>query len=454
MPSRAPLTAKAAAKARARTRGKGQTGKAAPGRAKAAAAAPKAKAAPKPAARVAAPKSTAAAAAAPASRARGGGTKRTSQVAAEDACGVPDTFGGFVRGKELGRGAFAVVYACERKSDAAKFAAKAVDLRQLRLFVNVGREVKKLRREASVLQQLPPHPNLVKFVDVIQEGHWLFFLLELVDRGNLLQAIVRRPPGRTGRLKFRESEACHVFRQLVDGLKVLHSKGIVHRDLKLENVLVVRERSVGPDLLLDVKIADFGLSKVVGEGVSEARSTVGSPRYMAPEVIAKGSHDFRADLWSLGVLAHVLLDGRFPCDGASAKVPQERLDEAIGRLPVGRDAQDVVRGLLQLEPPRRLTILQLCGHPWLTGGGRGSTDKRLVVEAEGAAAAAPGAAGAREGRPRGGGSADRGAKRLRASSAAPDGGGFFGREEEAAVDDAILGFRGAGKALLDFSPGK
>jgi BR serine/threonine kinase len=380
--------------------------------------------------------------------------KRTSQITADSACEVPDTFGGFVRGRELGRGAFAVVYACERKSDTAKFAAKAVDLRQLRLFVNVAREVKKLRREASVLQQLPPHPNLVKFVDVIQEGHWLFFLLELVDRGNLLQAIVRRPPGRAGRLKFRESEARHVFGQLVDGLKVLHSKGIVHRDLKLENVLVVREQSVGPDLLLDVKIADFGLSKVVGEGASEARSTVGSPRYMAPEVIAKGTHDFRADLWSLGVLAHVLLDGRFPCDGASAKVPQDKLNEAIGKLPVSKDAQGVVLGLLQLEPSSRLTISQLCKHPWLTSGGRANTDKRLVIEGEGTPAIASRAAGAREGRPRGGGSVDKGAKRLRVASADPDRGGFFGREDEAAVDDAILNFKGAGKKMLNFSPGK
>ncbi|CAK0899540.1 unnamed protein product, partial [Prorocentrum cordatum] len=346
---------------------------------------------------------------------------RTGEAAC---CDMPETFGGFVRDSErgeLGRGAFAVVYACERKSDSAKFAAKALDLRQLRLFVDPAREVKKLRREATVLQQLPPHPNLVKFVDVIQEGHWLIFLLELVEGGNLYKALVSRPTGRDGRSKLREPEACHVFRQLVDGLNVLHSLNVVHRDLKLENVLVVQKRAVGRDLLLDVKIADFGLSKSVGEGVSEARSTVGSPRYMAPEVIAKGPHDRPADLWSLGILAHVMLDGRFPCTGASAKAPQKAVDAAIGRLPVSPAARDAVLRLLRREPAERLTAPQLCSHPWLSGGGRASA---AAAEGEGAAAApfAAVAVASREGRPRPrgpGGGADGGAKRLRAASAGP-----------------------------------
>jgi len=274
---------------------------------------------------------------------------------------VPTRFGSYVRGEELGRGAFGCVFVCEKVGNDQRFAAKAIDLRRLRLSQNAGKEIKKLQREANILKKVPPHPNLVQFVDTVQEGNWLFFVLELVNGGNLFSVLVQRP-GKKPRL--REFEGCFVFRQLVEGLHLLHSHGVIHRDLKLENVLVVNERHVGPDVLLDVKIADFGLSKVVGDGLSEAHSTVGSPRYMAPEVWAKGIHDFKADLWSLGVLCHVLLDGRFPCEGVQQR-SQSTIDAAVGKLPVGEHARSLVSGLLQLKPEARLGVDQLRQHPWL-----------------------------------------------------------------------------------------
>merc|ERR1712093_869462 len=121
-------------------------------------------------------------------------------------------------------------------------------------------------------------------------SEWLFFVLEFVAGGDLMKTMLKRP-GRRPRLL--EIEALFVFKQLVEGLGWLHSQGVIHRDLKLENVLVVRAREVGTSpssLLLDVKITDFGLSRFVGPEFSEPRSTVGSPRYMAPEVKASGTH--------------------------------------------------------------------------------------------------------------------------------------------------------------------
>jgi len=284
---------------------------------------------------------------------------------------APESFGGYVRGEELGRGAFACVFACKKVDSGERFAAKAIDLRRLRLCVNLGREVKKLQREARILKKVPPHANLVHFVDIVQEGDWLFFILELVTGGNLFNALMQRP-GR--RPKLQESEARFIFSQLVEGIGLLHGQGIIHRDLKLENVLVVRKRTEQPDdkVMLDVKIADFGLSKVVGEGLSDALSTVGSPRYMAPEVIAKGAHDFRADLWSLGVLLYVLLDGKFPCGGTvnrAATAQQNKLNAAVAKLPISAHGQAVVLGLLQLRPEARCTIGQLRQHPWLAENG-------------------------------------------------------------------------------------
>jgi serine/threonine protein kinase len=276
---------------------------------------------------------------------------------------VPERFGDddeYTRGEFLGKGAFATVFACKKAGSHTPLAAKTFDLRMVLTAANAAREVKRLQREASILKEVPAHPNIVSFVDIAHRGkEWLFLVMELVDGGHLLNAMVERP---TRRLV--EEEALYVFRQLVTGLGWLHDNGVIHRDLKLENVLVARSRKDGANLLLNVKITDFGLSRFFGPGCSTALSTVGSPRYMAPEVKAKGAHDNRVDLWSLGILLSVLLGGRFPCDGLP-NVRQDKLDNAVESLPVGVHAKSVVYGLLQKRPEERLTIADLKIHPWL-----------------------------------------------------------------------------------------
>merc|ERR1740121_3506505 len=161
----------------------------------------------------------------------------------------------------------------------------------------------RLQRELTILRSLPPHPRIVKMVDSLEEGDWFFLVLELVAGGDLFG--VRRP--------LLEREASFVFWQLTEGLGFLHRQGVVHRDLKLENVLVASERREGPHVLYDVKISDFGLSKSIGLGQAN-HSSVGTMRYAAPEVLDGRPYDFRADLWSLGVLLYVLLQGCYPDD--------------------------------------------------------------------------------------------------------------------------------------------
>lgn len=285
---------------------------------------------------------------------------------------VPARFGSYVRGRELGRGASGTVFACElRTGDGSKtgaqvqtFAAKAIDLRRLRLSAKADRELKKLQREVDILKRVPPHPNVVRFIDSLEEGTWFFFVLEFVGGGDLFSALVRRPAAAGKRPRFREAEATYILGQLVDGLSFLHAHGVIHRDLKLENLLVVQERKLGPNILCDVKITDFGLSKVVGDGMSVAHSTVGSPRYIAPEVLARGVHDFRADLWSLGVLLYVLLAGRFPIDGPPESVSQATVTAALAKLEASDAAKQVINGLLQIDLEKRMTLDDLRRHPW------------------------------------------------------------------------------------------
>eukprot|EP00928_Gymnodinium_smaydae_P030036 TRINITY_DN22443_c0_g2_i1.p1 TRINITY_DN22443_c0_g2~~TRINITY_DN22443_c0_g2_i1.p1 ORF type:complete len:717 (-),score=119.49 TRINITY_DN22443_c0_g2_i1:83-1927(-) len=234
-----------------------------------------------------------------------------------------------------------------------------MDLRRMRLSANAERARTSLGREVSILKMLPPHPNIVQMIDAFQEGEWFLIILELVGGGDLFTAITSRQPPR-----LVEQEAAHVARQLSDGLSFLHSHGVIHRDLKLDNILVASERRYNSLVLFTVKITDFGLSKNVGEDLSAAVSLVGTRPYTAPEVIARGAYDFSSDLWGLGVLLYTLLVGKFPFQ----QIPAQQVDveSIINERISGSDAaKSVVSGLLQLEPRRRLILKHLCAHEWL-----------------------------------------------------------------------------------------
>lgn len=232
----------------------------------------------------------------------------------------------------------------------------------MRLSLSFEREQKRLRREVEILKKLPPHGNIVQLVDAFEEGDWFLLVLELMGGGDLFTVLTaRRPP------KLLERETTFVLRQLADGLAFLHRQGVIHRDLKLENVLVSAARREQQFVLFCIKIADFGLSKIVGSGLSEACSSVGTAPYAAPEVLNSSnvSHDFSSDLWCLGVLLYVLLVGTFPFDGTAPAIQDEVSQMVERRFTGGEAAKSVVCGLLQLEPSQRLSLVAIYSHEWL-----------------------------------------------------------------------------------------
>lgn len=268
----------------------------------------------------------------------------------------PVSFHGFWRDRELGRGAFGKVFICSRDGHENSFALKAVDLRRMRLSFDVEREQRRMRREVDILRKLPPHTNIVQLMDAFEEDDWLLLVLELVGGGDLLTALTAREPSR-----FLEPEAAFVLRQLATGLSFLHGQGVLHRDMKLENVLVATVRREEPAVFYSVKISDFGLSKAVGSGLSEARSTVGTAPYTAPEVLNDSPHDYGSDIWCVGVILYVLLAGRFPFD-AGAPTTQNEIQRAVDELEGSEAMKSVVCGLLQLERSHRLCLVSLIRH--------------------------------------------------------------------------------------------
>ena len=112
----------------------------------------------------------------------------------------------------------------------------------------------------------------------------------------------------------------HSFRQLLEGVGYMHSRNVIHRDLKPENILIVSSCSSDPDpckshALHEVKLTDFGLSKVISDDVSQAKTCVGTPQYWAPEVLdsqrSGGTYDQAADFWGLGAVLFVMLSGQW-----------------------------------------------------------------------------------------------------------------------------------------------
>lgn len=284
------------------------------------------------------------------------------------------------RGEELGAGGFGRVFRCWRRSasgvDEQAFAVKVISLRRLRFSPTAEKDLINLKREAGILKSLPAHPQVVSFFDSVEDQHWLFLVLELVSGGDLLSNLRA-----LGRRCLEEQEASFVLRQLTDGLAFLHGRGVVHRDLKPENVLVASVERQRALRFFRVKISDFGLSKAVGEGLSECRSAVGTRRYVAPEVLTGGTYDCRVDLWSLGVLMYLLLEGSFPHD-QPARAPQAALDAAVAKAHVGKPVKALLSGLLRLEPARRLCLAELGSHPWLQQQ-RQQPSERLVREESG-----------------------------------------------------------------------
>lgn len=229
----------------------------------------------------------------------------------------------------LGRGGMGAVYKARQKNLDRLVALKVIPPEAAKDPTFTER----FNREARALARLN-HPNIVTVYDFGQAGNIYYLLMEYIDGVNLRQA------QRAQRLE--PSEALAIVPQICDALQYAHDQGVVHRDIKPENVLLDRSGRV--------KIADFGLAKLIGRGVDDftltgTQQVMGTPRYMAPEQIERPSAvDHRADIYSLGVVIYEMLTGELPVGRFPA--PSERVEVDV------RIDQVVLR-TLEKEPERR-----------------------------------------------------------------------------------------------------
>lgn len=226
----------------------------------------------------------------------------------------------YVLQEVLGTGTTSTCYRCERRADGAAFACKVIDKRRLAVSTRQRHDIAfQLRREVDVLKRVD-HPNIAKLEAAFENDAYLILLMELLDGGELFDAIVERG-------RFREREAIQVARAVLSAMQYMHSLGVVHRDLKPENMLLATaplrrsnastsasscsdDEDDEDDEVLTVKIIDFGFAKFLAGEHATTTSFLGTGGYLAPEILLHHPYTSAVDMWAFGVLLYLLLSGR------------------------------------------------------------------------------------------------------------------------------------------------
>ncbi|CAG8960841.1 hypothetical protein HYFRA_00002378 [Hymenoscyphus fraxineus] len=263
--------------------------------------------------------------------------------------------------EKLGKGHFAEVFLCIEKSTGQRYAVKVFTKQP---GVEERSKTEGLQQEIAVLMGVS-HPNMLCLKGSFDEPNAVYLVLELAAEGELFNWIVMKQ-------KLTEEETRKVFIQLFQGMKYLHDRDIVHRDIKPENILLT-------DKDLHVKLADFGLAKMIGEE-SFTTTLCGTPSYVAPEILEESRHrryTRAVDVWSLGVVLYICLCGFPPfSDELYTRENPYTLTQQIkmGRFDypspywdsVGDPALDLIDRMLNVDVEKRYTIDDCLEHPWTT----------------------------------------------------------------------------------------
>lgn len=266
---------------------------------------------------------------------------------------------GYKKLEKIDEGAFGSVSKAMRLSDKMLVAVKEIDLRKKR-----AKRIEEMKRELFVLQKTS-HETVVALIEHFIIGHLLVIIMEYCAGGNLTTYLKDN--------SIKEQDAILLFKQMATGVRVLHKKGIAHRDIKLNNFLLDSTGQV-------IKIADFGLSVVSfrpSRGYLMSRTYCGTEPYMAPELLKKnhlGARSYnalRADIWSLGICLFAMLTRTFPFKVKAQEKMLKKMVNRSWRFPLdyrfvlSDSLKDLVWHMLDPEPERRITINGVVAHPWI-----------------------------------------------------------------------------------------
>ncbi|KAK9147141.1 hypothetical protein Sjap_007044 [Stephania japonica] len=257
--------------------------------------------------------------------------------------------GKYELGRTLGEGNFGKVKYANNIETGQPFAIKILDKQRI-LHRKITDQIK---REIGTLKLLK-HPHVVRLHEVLASKTKIYMVLEYVTGGELFDRITKK-----GRLS--EDTGRKLFQQLIDAVSYCHDKGVYHRDLKLENVLIDAEGNI--------KVSDFGLSALPQQLKEDGllHTTCGSPHYVAPEVLAnKGYDGATSDLWSCGVILYVILTGYLPFDDRNLAVLYHKIFKGSAKIPnsLSPGAQNLIRRILDPKPKTRIIVAEIKEHEW------------------------------------------------------------------------------------------
>ncbi|XP_070784388.1 serine/threonine-protein kinase 17A [Enoplosus armatus] len=261
-----------------------------------------------------------------------------------------------IPGKELGRGKFAVVRKCVEKCTGHEYAAKFMRKRRK------GQDCRtEIIHEIAVLELATASPRVVNLHQVYEMTSEMVLVLEFAAGGEIFNQCVSDRDDEA----FSEEDVKRLMRQILEGVSFLHQNNVVHLDLKPQNILLTSSSPLG-----DIKVVDFGLSRMVCSH-RELREIMGTPEYVAPEILNYEPISTATDMWSIGVLAYVMLTGISPFLGEDKQetflnISQLNVSYTEEELQgLDRAALAFIQMLLRKQPQDRATAEQCLKHPWL-----------------------------------------------------------------------------------------
>jgi protein kinase D len=251
----------------------------------------------------------------------------------------------------LGSGQFGSVYRGVNRKQSNDVAVKIIDKLKF-----PSKQEAQLRAEVDILQQVK-HPGVVEFMEMFETPERIFVVMEKM-KGDMLEMILS-----SERSRLDERLTTFLISQILIALRYLHSLNIVHCDLKPENILLATDEDFP-----QVKLCDFGFARIIGEK-SFRRSVVGTPAYLAPEVLRNKGFNRSLDMWSVGVIVYVSLSGTFPFN--EDEDINDQIQNAAFMYPpqpwgeISKIGKHFINCLLQVKLSRRLTVHKALAHDWL-----------------------------------------------------------------------------------------